>query len=64
MEVLVALILAINNVYVYQLIALYTLNIQNYICQLFHDKVEEEGNTASDFSLVWVLESIFFNFEV
>lgn len=64
MEVLVALILAINNVYVYQLIALYTLNIQNYICQLFHNKVEEEENTASDSSLVWVLESIFFSFEV
>lgn len=45
---LVVLILVINNVCVYQLITLYILNIQNCICQLFHNKVGEEGNAASD----------------
>lgn len=40
-------------------------NTQNYICQLFHNKVGEEGNAASDlFPDTGLRVNFFFSFEV
>lgn len=47
--ILILVVLKFYSVYVCQIITLYTLNIYNYVCQLFISKVEKDNLWKENF---------------